>query len=134
MEGGDGHAKISQSELSRRSGVPQPTIARILKGGGPKGPETDTLMKLAHALGVEFMWLQSGDEPKQAGGQPPIQKTGISAVPARQQAFKRHWLDQDEADHLADYRSLSERSRNRLRTIIRGMKRDSVSSDESNDS
>jgi transcriptional regulator with XRE-family HTH domain len=54
-------AKIkSQSELQRRSGVPQATISRILKGGGAKGPETDTLKKLADACNVSFDWLLSG--------------------------------------------------------------------------
>src|SRR6476661_11166199 len=50
----------SQSELARRSGVPQPTINRILKGGGRQGPATETLKKLALACGVPFQWLSEG--------------------------------------------------------------------------
>lgn len=50
----------SQSALSRASGVPQPTIARILKGTGKSGPETDTLAKLAQACNVSFRWLHEG--------------------------------------------------------------------------
>ena len=50
----------SQSELSRRSGVPQPTINRILKGNGRQGPATETLKKLAVALNVNFQWLSEG--------------------------------------------------------------------------
>lgn len=50
----------SQSALARASGVPQPTINRILKGGGKAGPETTTLVKLADACNVSFIWLQSG--------------------------------------------------------------------------
>lgn len=50
----------SQSELSRRSGVPQPTINRILKGGGKRGPETETIRKLAEACSVTFEWLLEG--------------------------------------------------------------------------
>ena len=38
----------SQQALAQASGVPQPTISRILKNGGKKGPETATLVKLAH--------------------------------------------------------------------------------------
>lgn len=54
-------AKIeSQSELHRRSGVPQATISRILKGSSPKGPETDTIKKLAKACRVSFEWLNEG--------------------------------------------------------------------------
>lgn len=47
----------SQSALSRASGVPQPTINRILKGKGTKGPETETVRKLAAACNVNFDWL-----------------------------------------------------------------------------
>jgi phage repressor protein C with HTH and peptisase S24 domain len=50
----------SQNELARRSGVPQPTINRILKGGGKQGPATETLKKLAMACGVPFQWLSEG--------------------------------------------------------------------------
>lgn len=51
----------SQSELSRRSGVPQPTINRILKG--PGAPEASTALKIAKSLGINFVWLMQGDGP-----------------------------------------------------------------------
>lgn len=54
----------SQSELSRASGVPQATISRILKGAGAKGPETETVKKLARACRVSFAWLNEGEEPE----------------------------------------------------------------------
>ena len=51
-------AKIpSQNALARASGVPQPTINRILKGSGKNGPETETIRKLAIACNVSFEWL-----------------------------------------------------------------------------
>lgn len=50
----------SQSELARVSGVPQATISRILKGVGSKGPETETVKKLARACRVSFSWLNEG--------------------------------------------------------------------------
>lgn len=54
-------AKIpSQSALQRISGVPQATISRILKGNGKKGPETETIRKLAAACNVSFEWLNEG--------------------------------------------------------------------------
>lgn len=53
-----GHA--SQAALARASGVPQPTIARILKGTGRGGPETETIRKLAGACNVDFSWLNDG--------------------------------------------------------------------------
>ena len=49
------NAKIlTQKELEERSGIPQATISRILNDRGTKGPETDTLRKLANACGVKF--------------------------------------------------------------------------------
>jgi phage repressor protein C with HTH and peptisase S24 domain len=50
----------SQSALARASGVPQPTINRILKGVGKKGPEAHTLVQLASACNVSFEWLHEG--------------------------------------------------------------------------
>lgn len=53
----------SQSALSRASGVPQPTINRILKGTGKKGPETNTIAALAQACNVSVQWLTAGTGP-----------------------------------------------------------------------
>lgn len=51
----------SQSAFARASGVPQPTINRILKGTGKNGPETNTLAKLAAACNVSLSWLQDSE-------------------------------------------------------------------------
>src|SRR5258706_11602318 len=61
-------AKIaSQSALAGASGVPQGTISRILKGGGKRGPESDTVRRLAEACNVRFDWLNEGmGEPNRA--------------------------------------------------------------------
>jgi phage repressor protein C with HTH and peptisase S24 domain len=59
----------TQSALSRKSGVPQPTINRILKGLGKKGPETETIKKLAAACNVSASWLiDETNETRQTGG------------------------------------------------------------------
>lgn len=58
----------SQSALSAKSGVPQPTIARILKNQGKSEPETSTVKRLASACGVSFNWLNEGIE----GGNVPV--------------------------------------------------------------
>lgn len=42
--------RLSQAELSRISGVPQPTISRTLKGESI--PETETLLKISRALKI----------------------------------------------------------------------------------
>lgn len=57
----------SQSALARASGVPQPTINRILKGVGKKGPEAHTLKQLAIACNVSFQWLHEGVGPMVRG-------------------------------------------------------------------
>lgn len=49
-----------QSDLFRRSGVPQPTINRILKGR-TSTPDSETIRKLADALDVPFLWLLKGE-------------------------------------------------------------------------
>ena len=53
----------SQSALARASGIPQPTINRILKGVGKKGPEAHTVAELAKACNVSFTWLFEGVGP-----------------------------------------------------------------------
>lgn len=50
----------SQNALARLSEVPQPTINRILKGVGKKGPESHTVVRLAEACNVSFQWLYEG--------------------------------------------------------------------------
>lgn len=57
----------SQAALARISGVPQPTVNRILKGGGARGPESGTVSKLAQACNVRFEWLMSGEGPMNRG-------------------------------------------------------------------
>ena len=64
----------SQKALERASGVPQATISRILKGGGKKGPETETIRKLAAACNVSFEWLNEGT------GAPTRIQTGAQIV------------------------------------------------------
>jgi phage repressor protein C with HTH and peptisase S24 domain len=56
----NGAGITSQSELARRSGVPQPTINRILNDVGRQGPSIQTLKKLAAACEVSFQWLAGG--------------------------------------------------------------------------
>lgn len=60
QEAMNGAGITSQSELARRSSVPQPTINRILNGVGKQGPATQTLKKLATACEVSFQWLADG--------------------------------------------------------------------------
>ncbi|WP_411390721.1 XRE family transcriptional regulator [Pseudomonas sp. MPB23] len=51
----------SLSELSRRTGVPQPTIHRI-GAGVSANPRRESIEKIARALGVSAEWLWTGRE------------------------------------------------------------------------
>lgn len=73
----------SQSALSRASGVPQPTINRILKGTTPN-PDLQNVKKLASALAVNVEWLTDGigpgpDAPNSAQKKPlPAEKGNVT--------------------------------------------------------
>lgn len=74
-----------QSALSRLSGVPQPTIARVLKGTTDT-PELSTVKKLAAALGVTATWLVEGpDEPVEYAGENSAQTGAQPAATAGKQ-------------------------------------------------
>lgn len=54
---------FSEGELARRSGVPQPTIHRIVSGD-VKSPRNDSIASIAKALSLDFTWLVTGKEAK----------------------------------------------------------------------
>ncbi|KWK74117.1 helix-turn-helix domain-containing protein [Burkholderia ubonensis] len=56
------YGERGQSKLSRDTGVPQPTISRILRGGSV--PELETLAALAIPFGVTCEWLLTERGPK----------------------------------------------------------------------
>lgn len=100
-------AGFSQSSLARASGVPQPTINRILKGPNKRGPETDTIRKLAQACNVSFDWLNEGigDVSRVAHGK--VRELPVTPPP---QVAPESWLQRvnaEEAQLLELYRSLS---------------------------
>ncbi len=43
---------VSKSELSRRTGIHQPSLAKLLNGDGEI--QTDTIQRIGDALGVKF--------------------------------------------------------------------------------
>lgn len=95
----------SQSELARRSGVPQPTINRILKGGGKRGPESETLKKLAGACSVSFEWLNEGR------GSVAVEQATMSSG---QQEARMILAYDDEARLLDLYRRADDRGRREI--------------------
>jgi phage repressor protein C with HTH and peptisase S24 domain len=54
---------INQQTLAEASGLPQPTISRILKNTAKKSPSGNTIKLLADACGVSFQWLYEGTGP-----------------------------------------------------------------------
>ena len=68
-------ANLSQSELSRRTGVKQPTIAQIEKGD-VKG--TMNSAKLAAALNVRALWLEQGIGPMAISEDEPVRNESDS--------------------------------------------------------
>jgi transcriptional regulator with XRE-family HTH domain len=103
----------SQSELARKSTVPQPTINRILKGGGKKGPETETIKKLASALSVSFTWLNEGIGNMEGGALPPV------ASPQTQAANDQDVTGDEIIELINAYRAASPTDRAILMTSAR---------------
>jgi transcriptional regulator with XRE-family HTH domain len=100
-------AGFSQNALARLSGVPQPTINRILKGPTKQGPETDTLRKLARACNVSFEWLHEGTGEPPRAGSAKVTEIPVATPPP---VVNETWLqrvDADEARLLDLYRSLT---------------------------
>jgi transcriptional regulator with XRE-family HTH domain len=100
-------AGFSQNALARASGVPQPTINRILKGPTKQGPETDTLRKLARACNVSFEWLHEGIGEAPRTGSSKVMEIPVTPIPPAAQETWLQRVDADEARLLDLYRSLS---------------------------
>lgn len=117
----------SQAQLARLSGVPQPTINRILKNQGKKGPESATLIALADACGVELLWLQQGRGPKKVEAQANKGKEDspderaklrvVDIVPSQ----KLQWITDREAELLSEFRACDEPQKKILLAAARGL-------------
>jgi transcriptional regulator with XRE-family HTH domain len=108
----------SQSALHRASGVPQPTINRILKGVGKKGPEAHTLVKLAQACNVSFDWLHEGQGEYSKSTFRHAEGFDLDAIetppPARVQL-----VTDDEYNILSWYRCADQRGRERIKDVAK---------------
>nr|WP_302476216.1 helix-turn-helix transcriptional regulator [Pandoraea iniqua] len=70
----------SQMALHRMSGVPQPTINRLLRGY-TGSPDSDTISKLAVALSVHAEWLLTGRGDKEVRRAASISRATDGAWP-----------------------------------------------------
>jgi transcriptional regulator with XRE-family HTH domain len=117
----------SQAQLARLSGVPQPTINRILNGEGKRGPETGTLVALANATGVEFLWLQQGrgpqrpGEPVEAGDEARNDEKARLRVVEQSESITLQWVTDREAELLSEFRACDERFKKDLLAAARGL-------------
>ncbi len=74
---------FSESELGRRSGVPQPTVHRIITGES-SSPRQGNIEKIAKALGVSPNWLWTGKRDLVF----PSKQTADDLLPVSQRAAK----------------------------------------------
>ncbi|WP_321878451.1 helix-turn-helix domain-containing protein [Paraburkholderia bannensis] len=93
----------SQSELSRKAGVPQPTINRILKGTTPN-PDLNTIKKLCDALGVTVQ--QMTDSADYVGMPSPTSTQAAGGLADRLNAFMRE--SRLSIEELSDVAGVSE--------------------------
>ena len=69
---------LSEGELGRRSGVPQPTIHRIATNA-VASPRQENVEKIAKALKVSSDWLWKGGSPKET---PTVAEANVEPGPA----------------------------------------------------
>lgn len=114
----------SQAALARASGIPQPTINRILNGEGKRGPETATLVALANATGVEFLWLQQGRGPQRQGekaeGDEAQANESVQLRVVERPAPTLQWVTAQEAELLNEFRATKELDKKIILDAARG--------------
>lgn len=123
----------TQTRLATLSGVPQPTIARILKGGGRQGPETETLRPLANALQVHLRWLQEGLGPMDVSDGAPEeayrQRGEAAADDRRAEQVAREMLGHI-VDLVETYRLADAAGRSRIDTVAQRVRRELSTGDK----
>ena len=97
----------TQQALAVAAGIPQPTVNRILKGGGKRGPETETIKRLAGACGVTFAWL-TGEQPDE-----PMEKAELRIAEPKVEyvvapKMRLIYVTEEELDILQNYREAPE--------------------------
>ena len=70
--------KWSKAELARRASMNKTTLQSILDTPN-RSPRSDTISKLADALGVSFTWLATGDDQKKSPAPAVTNGSGLGA-------------------------------------------------------
>lgn len=52
---------MTQSDLIKKGGIPQPTLSRI-QDGSVKDPQGSTYVKISKGLDCDLMWLITGEQ------------------------------------------------------------------------
>ncbi len=88
-------SRISQADLSRRSGVPQPTISRTLQGKSI--PETETISRLVSVLGtgnVKIGEVIASLLPKDATPARLVQQPGVAVFKKEKKTQRERNIDE----------------------------------------
>lgn len=124
--------KMSANELSRRSGVPQSTITRILNGD-VKDPRTQQLSKIAGVFGVGVAELRGERETPTIGIVPTTEGKSIpSANEDLGQKFYQAYVTQLEMDMLTSYRSANEIGRRAIYAALTALARENPANASNN--
>ncbi|OBP09739.1 MULTISPECIES: XRE family transcriptional regulator [unclassified Pseudomonas] len=96
----------SEGELARRSGIPQPTIHRIIKGES-KNPRQDNVQAIARAFGSSTEWLWNGVGKAPDGNpepEPPTAQASKSSADIVRQMLEKHGkgLSEDARRKIVD--------------------------------
>lgn len=123
--------KMSANELSRRSGVPQSTITRILNSE-VRDPRTQQLEKIAKVFGIGIGELRGERETPTIGIVPTTEGPAPSKDGEEQQKFYQTYVTQLEMDMLTAYRSANDMGRRAIYAALTALARENPANASSN--
>jgi transcriptional regulator with XRE-family HTH domain len=104
------------AEFGRKTGMDNSQVSQLIG----KTPKKNIGNIIARRIEEAFA-LPAGalDLPVEEEARPSVEP----ASPAREAEFQLHWLNRQEAEHLAEFRALTERSKKTLRLMLRNLER-----------
>lgn len=113
--------------FARLTGMEPSQVSQLIGKKPSKNIGNMIAQRIERAFG-----LTDGQLDHHAVAEPRHPQAGLHEAPkveakeSEQPRFQRHWLSPDEADHLAEYRSMTENGRKTLKIIARRMERERV--------